>query len=275
MSNRQPLNADIPDLPPPHGTALALQQPYRLQTALERHHEEQAGDESLTLTDLLRIVLKHKWTLLIVILLACAVAAVRTFLSTPVYRSTAVLQIERVAPSIVKFNNEVDQDQGYVDEAMSQKTQYELLKSRSLAERVIDELRLDQSKPILAPDGTEAAAASDAAAHASDGAKGDYLERIVSGYRKLTSPTTRDTAALGRDAVIRSFIKSLTVEPVRSSRLVKLHVNNTNPELAARIANATVQAYITMGLERRTEGLSYAKNFLVDQIKQMKARLEE
>ncbi len=216
--------------------------------------------------------------MLIVILLACAVAAVRTFLSTPIYRSTAVLQIERVAPSVVRFNNEVDQDQGSVDEAMSQKTQYELLKSRSLAERVIDELRLDQSKPAPAAEGPAAPADSDAGATGTaDGevAKGDYLERIVSGYRKLTSPTTRDTAALGRDAVIRSFIKSLTVEPVRSSRLVKLHVNNTSPELAARIANATVQAYITMGLERRTEGLSYAKNFLVDQIKQMKARLEE
>ncbi len=81
--------------------------------------------------------------------------------------------------------------------------------------------------------------------------------------------------ALDRDAVIGSFLGALTVEPVRSSRLVKLHVDNANPELAARIANATVQAFINMGLERRLEGLSYAKNFLVDQIKQMKARLEE
>jgi succinoglycan biosynthesis transport protein ExoP len=277
MSNRQPLNADIPDLPPPHSTALALQQPYRLQTALERQHEEQAGDESLTLTDLLRIVVKHKWTLLVVIVLACAVAAVRTFLSTPVYRSTAVLQIERVAPSVVKFNNEVDQEQqGSVDEVMSQKTQYELLKSRSLAERVIDELRLDQSKPAPAAGGAEVTAAADPdTTEAGVDAKGDYLDRIVSGYRKLTSPSNRDTEVLGREKVIRTFLKALTVEPVRSSRLVKLHVDNTNPELAARIANATVQAYIAMGLERRLEGLSYAKNFLIDQIKQMKARLEE
>ncbi|MDP2326437.1 MAG: Wzz/FepE/Etk N-terminal domain-containing protein, partial [Gammaproteobacteria bacterium] len=78
--------------------ALALRQPYRLQTAVERQQEEQVADDSLTLTDLLRIVLKHKWTLLVVIALACAVAAVRTFLSTPVYRSTVILQIDRVAP---------------------------------------------------------------------------------------------------------------------------------------------------------------------------------
>ena len=283
MSNRQPLlNADIPVLPQPPSTTIALQQPYRLQTALERHHDEQAGDESLTLTDLLHIVLKHKWTLLIVILLACAVAAVRTLLSTPIYRSTVVLQIERAAPPVVRFNNEMDQYQGYVDEEMSQKTQYQLLKSESLAERVIDELKLDQSRPTAAADGTEAAPASDTAAvetgegaEGAEGAEGNYLERIVSGYRKLTSPSTGDTVALGREAVIGSLLGALTVEPVRSSRLVKLHVDNANPELAARIANVTVQSFIAMGLERRTEGYSYAKTFLADQIQQTKARLEE
>jgi capsular exopolysaccharide synthesis family protein len=276
MSFRPPLNADISVLPPPHSTSLAVQQPYRLQTTLERQREEQAGDESLTLTDLLHIVLKHKWTLLMVMLVACAVATVRTLLSTPIYRSTAVLQIERVAPPVVRFSSDMDQYQGYVDEEMSQKTQYQLLKSESLAERVIDELKLDQSKPTAAADGTDPAAGSDTAAvETGEGVASSYLERIVSGYRKLTSPNTRDTVALDRDAVIASFLGALTVEPIRRSRLVKLHVDNANPELAARIANGTVQAFITMGLERRLEGLSYAKNFLVDQIKQMKARLEE
>jgi polysaccharide biosynthesis transport protein len=74
---------------------------------------------------------------------------------------------------------------------------------------------------------------------------------------------------------VRRFLKFLTVEPVRNSRLVKLHVQNTSPELAARIANTTVQTYIAMGLERRMEASSYAKNFLEDQIKQIKAKLEE
>ncbi len=278
MSNRQPLNADTPGPPPPANTALALQQPFRLQTALEHRHEEQATDESLTLTDLLRIVVKHKWTLLIVILLACAAAAVRTFLSTPVYRSTVILQIERVAPRVVNFNNEVDPDQAAAtsDETTSLKTQYELLKSRSLAERVIDELRLDQFKPAPAAGGTDGAAASDSApAEGDPQAKTDYLERLVSGYRKITSPTTRDTEVLGREKVVRTFLKALTVEPVRSSRLVKLHVDNASPELAARIANATVQAYIAMGLERKMDASSYAKTFLEDQIKQIKAKLEE
>jgi polysaccharide biosynthesis transport protein len=275
MSNRHPLHESSADLPPPASSAVALHQPYRLQTALERQHEEQAADESLSLTDLLRIVLKHKWTLLIVIVLACGVAAVRTFLSTPVYRSTVILQIERVAPRVVSFNSDADQEGGYVDEAMSLKTQYELLKSRSLAERVIEELRLDQSKADAVAEDVVAQAAEGAASAAADSSETGFLNRIVSGYHKITSPTTRSSEVLGREAVVARFLKFLTVEPVRNSRLVKLHVQNTSPELAARIANATVQAYIAMGLERRMEASSYAKNFLEDQIKQIKARLEE
>jgi succinoglycan biosynthesis transport protein ExoP len=260
------------DFEPTASMAIALRQPYRLQTAVERQHEDQIADESLTLTDLLRIVLKHKWILLTVIVLACAVAAVRTFLSTPIYRSTVILQIER-APRVVAFNTDVDREQP-ADDLNSLTTQVELLKSRSLAERVIDELRLDQAMPA----GTAAVAAAPAAAGAANPQarpKGDYFERIVMGYRKLMNPSTRNTEVLGREAVVRSFLEALTVESVRGSRLIKLHVENTSPELAARIANSTVQAYIAMALERKMDASSYAKTFLEDQIKQIKAKLED
>src|SRR5512133_1347016 len=114
MSIRPPPNSDLAVLPSPHSTSVALKEQYRLQMAMERQHGESAGDESLTLTDLVRIVLKHKWTLLMAIVLACAVAGVRTLLTTPIYRSTVVLQIERAAPPVVRFNNEMEQYQGYV-----------------------------------------------------------------------------------------------------------------------------------------------------------------
>jgi len=274
MSDFEPTQVDHRG--PPYGpnTAVALRQPYRLQTSVEQQNEEQAGDDTLDLKDLLRIVLKHKWTLLTVIVLACAVAAVRTFLSTPLYRSTVIVQIDTTAPRVVTFNNEMDADR-WSDETTTLKTQYELLKSRSLAERVVDELRLDQSKPVVSPKTEDSRPTEEAPAQALDESKADYLERIVSGYSKITKPNTRNEEVLGRDAVINGFLGSLTVEPVRASRLIKLHVENTDPALAARIANTTVQAHIAMGLERRMEASSYAKNFLEDQIKQIKAKLEE
>jgi succinoglycan biosynthesis transport protein ExoP len=263
---------------PTQSQELALRQPYQVRTGVARVDEEALADDSLTLKDLGRIVLKYKWTLLMVVALCCAVAAIRTFLSTPIYRSSVILQIDRVTPRVVRFENDPEQERAGSDDAISMRTQQELLKSRSLAERVIDELRLDNSTPTgqaglaLATsrqlgDGGATPAAEDPAP--------DYLDRIIAGYHKMTRPSARDAEVLGREAVIRRFLDSITVEPVRASRLVKLHVDNTDPALAARVANSTVQAFIAMGMERRLETSSYAKSFLEDQIKQMKARLEE
>ena len=54
----------------PAANEVAVRQPYQLQAGLlARPEEEQQADDSLTLTDLGRIILKHKWTLLIVIAL--------------------------------------------------------------------------------------------------------------------------------------------------------------------------------------------------------------
>ncbi|HEY0823675.1 MAG TPA: polysaccharide biosynthesis tyrosine autokinase [Ramlibacter sp.] len=277
MSASELSRDDTSGFAPTQANELALRQPYQVQTAQQRAEEEQVGDDSLTLTDIGRIVLKHKWTLLLVIALACAVAAIRTFLSTPIYRSTVILQIDRATPRVVRFENDPEQERLGGDDAVSMRTQQELLKSRSLAERVIDELRLDQSTAVAQSPLTMNAARKLGAggADAEEEQKGDYLDRLITGYQKMTNPSVRNAEVLGREAVISRFLHSLTIEPVRSSRLVKVHVDNTDPALAARIANSTVQAFIAMGMERRLEASSYAKSFLEDQIKQMKAKLEE
>lgn len=261
----------------PAAGAVALREAYELQVGYGRPEEEPFAGDSLTLKDLGRIVLKYKWTLLLVIGMALMAAAVKTFLSTPVYRSTVILQIDRATPRVVRFENDPEQERLGNDDAISMRTQQELLKSRSLAERVIDELRLDRSgaraQNSLALD--SAPTVTDENPQAGLETKGDYLDRLIAGYRRMTNPSSRSNEVLGREAVISEFLGSLAVEPVRSSRLVKLHVDNTDPALAARIANTAVQAYIAMAMERRLEGTSYAKNFLEDQIKQVKAKLEE
>lgn len=261
------------------GTALALRPQYQLQYGSQPQQQSDLVDDSFTLTDLLRIIAKHKWTLLLVVLLCAGIAAVATLLRTPSYRATVVIQIDKSAARIVAFKGDVD-GQEYVDERMVLATQYELLRSRSLAERVIDELRLDQSKANAAAtiaqdeDGLDLSAADKAQAP-EESALNRIRNKLVSGYDKLTKPSVSSREVLGREAVVGAFLRALTVEPVKSSRLVKLHVENTNPELAARIANATAQSFVAIGLERRFDASSYAKNFLEDQIKQTKAKLEE
>jgi polysaccharide biosynthesis transport protein len=258
-----------------HATELALRQPYMLQTTLERQGEDEEDASALTLSDLLGMILKHKWTLMLVVLVSTGIAGINTFLLRPTYRATTVLQIERAAARVVDFQHgNVDMDQASVDEYLGLKTQYELLRSRSLAERVIDDLQLDRSKSAAPP--VMAASAAKTKPQAVAAANGEGLiDRIISGYHKLSTPATVDPQTLGREAVVGAFLGALIVEPVQNSRLVHLSVDNSDPALAAKIANATAQTFVSLGQERRIESSSYAKTFLEDQIKQMKSKLEE
>jgi capsular exopolysaccharide synthesis family protein len=89
-------------------------------------------------------------------------------------------------------------------------------------------------------------------------------------------PAVEVDPALRKDnAVLGAFQGSIGVEPVRRSRMVRVHFDSTDPFLAAKAANAVAQAFINVNLERRFEASAYAKTFLEEKLLQTKARLED
>ena len=269
---------NLPARPPGPVTALQLrQQSYLLQTGANRAEAAEVTDEAFSVRDVLKIVLKYKWLLLATVALCTTVAVLRGLTTVPMYQASVLLQIDQSTARIVQFNKDVDASQG--DEFLTLQTQYELLQSRSLAERVIDELQLDATRaPSRAVAGAAIgrpivveAAPRDAATEAG----GNLWTSIVSGYRRLGKPSVDDRVYLSRESVVAGFMGSVKVEPVRNSRLVKVKVFNTNAAQAARIANAIANTFITLSIERRSQSSTYAKSFLEQQLKVTKARLEE
>lgn len=257
----------------PAGPTSALQlrqQSYLLQTGLARPEAADEADESLSVLDVLRTLAKHKWLLLATVTFCIAVAILQGLTTTPIYQATVLLQIDRASARIVQFNKDVDPYQE--NDALMLQTQYELLQSRSLAERVIDDLQLDPSRGRLvgiAP-GAAVGVAPEAAAPQSG-----WLASVLAGYRRLGKPSVNDRQFLGREALVSAFMAAVKVEPVRNSRLVNIKVSNANAAQAARIANAIAQGFITLTIERRVQSSVYAKSFLEDQLKSTKAKLEE
>jgi len=68
---------------------------------------------------------------------------------------------------------------------------------------------------------------------------------------------------------------SLSVKPVRDSRLVNIVVQDRKPERAAQLANALAQAYMDSNLEHKLEGNNSASVFLGDQVVAVGARLRK
>ena len=237
--------------------------------------DAQPGDD-IDLKEIFRAIFKHKWMIAGITLFCLTAASIYTLRITPMYRSTTLIQIDRTAQKVVGFNTEVELDQGTASDQLQLRTQIELLKSRSLALRVIDEMGL--YKPVDEPGQGDAPTATPApVTPTAPTPKGslNFLETLGSNFTQLFTPAVTDGERLSRSDTINAFNDSVNIEPLRSSRLVEVQVMNKDGELAARIANQIAQTFIAMNLERKMETSVYARQFLEEQIQQTKAKLEQ
>ena len=209
-------------------------------------------DFGVDLLEYWRIAFKRRWLILSILVAFVALGAVRTLMQTPLYMSTVRLQIEYQAAKIVEGGN-ISNEGGYDYDFL--KTQYELIQSRAMAERVASALNLAQDQDFFAP-------------------KGASIWGLLTGLIRA-APADEPKGAFKNSDAAGIVLGGVQVRPVPGSRLVDISFSDTNPGRAQRIANAYGEAFIASNLDKRFEANAYAKTFLEDQIKQLKLRLEE
>ncbi|HYG25858.1 MAG TPA: polysaccharide biosynthesis tyrosine autokinase [Caulobacteraceae bacterium] len=193
---------------------------------------------------------KHRYIMAGVVAAALLLGLVATLMTTPVYRATSVIQIEQQAPTVTNLEGAEALGQSGGDRDFLQ-TQYELLNSRSLAERVVERLNLAEDEAFL-------------------------RQRSSSPLARLggEAPLPASLDARRRRAV--SIVRSnLEPEPVRGSSLVRISYDSPDRTTAARIANAVAENFIGANLDRRFGASAYARKFLEERLAQVKARLEQ
>ncbi|HEV8617400.1 MAG TPA: GNVR domain-containing protein [Methylomirabilota bacterium] len=99
------------------------------------------------LKDYYRLLRKHRWLVIGLFLVTVLTVAIWTFVQTPIYQATATVLIEPEPPRILNIQ-EVTPIGGPTQEYY--RTQYELMTSRPIAEKVIETLNLKQRIPGLA-----------------------------------------------------------------------------------------------------------------------------
>lgn len=246
----------------PHGGALAHPRAPGGMLSLELQDEQRRDDDEIDLLAYWHVLVKRRRLIIGVLAAVVALALLVTLTSTPIYRATTVLQLEKEGIQVVQVNGIQPGDSGGWDPAFLQ-TQYELIKSRSLVDRVANELDLDQATIERLQDA---------------GWLGRMLALLSPQERDVSADkgkTARQETAQRMQAVAAMIDAGLSVEPIRNSRLVKINFDSSSPQLSARVANAIAEGYIAAGLERRFGASSYAKTYLEEQLRLTKAKLEE
>lgn len=72
-----------------------------------------------------------------------------------------------------------------------------------------------------------------------------------------------------------TFLQSVSVEPVRNTRLVEIQVEDPDPKLAAEIANALASAYVHQNLELKFGAARDALTWLTAQVQDLKSKVNE
>lgn len=202
----------------------------------------------IDLANYLRLAVKHRFLILGAVIVALVLGVVVTLLTTPTYTATATIQIDREATRVLDTAG-VDPAESMVQGVEFFETQYGLLRSRSLAERVIDSLGLASTDAFLTQVGATPPASED----------GD----------------TVSTSVMRREMVLKYIQNNLSVSAVRGSRLATVSFASPNAQISARIANAFAQNFIQSNLDRKFESTAYVRQFLEERIAQTKGKLED
>lgn len=212
------------------------------------------------------IIWRRKWSILSLMLVVMMVATLAVFVITPIYRAAATLLIEQKKGNVVSIEQAYGLD-GSGNEYLQ--TQFELLKSRGLAERVVRELDLvhhpefdprQQPEPLIDIKGM--------LAHFD-------INKLIPGILPEEieeSPATTEAKIF--DKVTKAFMERISIEPLGKSKLVKVQVDMADRLLAARAANAVANGFIEGQLEATMDMSMNATNWMNSRLGELQTKLK-
>ena len=232
------------------------------------HHVE----DERHISDYLRVIYKRRWVAIPAFVIVFVIGAINSFRQTPIYEARAQILIEKDTPKVGNLNTMFQETDGWYNDDFYQ-TQYRILQSRSLARRTVELANLP-SHPSMqraseppSMSFSVTGVASSAIAAARRAISGEPAEAPV----KVAPAEPADALA----PYVGVVLGSLTVAPVRNSRLVDLRFSSTDPVLAADLANAHAKAYIQQNLQTRFSASKDATDWLGEQLAEQRQKVEE
>lgn len=200
----------------------------------------------------MRIVMRWRYIIIGITVACILLGLLITLLMTPKYMATATIEISREASKVTDFQS-VEREASAADQEFYQ-TQYGLLRSRSLSERVAVQLKL-----VDDPKFYELMGVSDS---------NPALELINGRYSAAGRAQRQRIAG-------ETLLKHVSISPTRLSRLVDINCVSPDAAFSMRVANAWAQNFIQTNLERKIQATSYGRDLLQQQLTQLKDKLDQ
>lgn len=216
-------------------------------TVVHSSTSSETGRSGFDLQEIWAAFYRSRYWIGAIFALAVVGAILFTLLATPYYSSSASIEIRQEAEKVLGTEADRESASSRLDTERFLQTQLDIIRSRSVATTVAENLGLFRGDAFLE------------AMHAKESAP----SRILS---------ARETH---REDVLKVLSKNLSVEYTGDTRIAVLTFTSPDARLAARVANGYADAFIRNSLQRRASSSNYALEFLRQQLAEAQERLQQ
>lgn len=220
-----------------------------------------AKKNEIDLINYWRVIVKRKWVIITFASSLIFFIGIFTFLVRPKYRATATLLIEEGTSKILN----IDETFGFgyqssvVRDLRFFNTELELLKSRSLAERVAKKMNLLSQPDLDEYNKTKKGVLS----KLGDLFTFQWVKSKRGSEEKISGNLIQYDQYSAATKIIQDNLKS---SPIRDTKLVKISFISSSPNFAYNVINNVAEEFANFSIEKRYERTQQASDFLSTQI---------
>jgi len=214
--------------------------------------DEWEDNEGLDLHHVWAVIYRRKWSILTLASVVTLLTALAVYAMTPIYQATAIVHIQSEQANVVSIEEVYGIDSRSAD---YYNTQAEILKSRTIAAKVVD-------------------------AHGAGAAQPSPSVKLSFDWRSLLpfkspEPPGGPVKSDPRERQITAYLSGLTIEPIQRTQLVRLRYESPDPRLAATYANAHADAYIESILDARLSVTQSASSWMAKRVEELRSNLQD
>ena len=210
-------------------------------------------EKEIHIRDYLRIISRRRHIVMTTFLIILAMVLMVTFLSVPLYEASSRIVIEK------KGAEPLVQGYGYAHfEPEFYKTQAEIIKSSSVALKVVKQLNLEETYDSFFKDRTS--------------------EKTFFSREKAT-PAEDDGKSVKEitleEEIAQDISEGVRISPVRDTKVLEISFTSENPVFARMIVNAVIRAYVEQTIEMDMKSTEYSIKWMTEKANEERAKLEK
>src|SRR5262245_61751188 len=249
-----------------------------------------------------RIIYRHKWLILSLVLVTLPFATIYAYRVKPIYQATTTIDIRPETSSLSKTGDFI-----LVNSNDSTKAEMVIIRSIPVIRKAVVDLNLDKNSRFL--DVTTKRSVLETLVSLKGGqperekklawkggiseeaAKPEAVKKEVGAdeYEIKTAATEDNESLVARpesapdsqaehkrlEPYIQTLLGNLNIEGVRDTRLIKISFIHTDPTIASTVANGVAKSFISYNFQTKTERFNNTSIWLGNTTRKLKSQVEK